>query len=270
MKLVRFLTTDLPHPLMGILHEEGFAEPITGELFGTWQPSGKRLPITKLLAPIQPPLILAIGLNFRAHAAETHQPIPEFPVLFIKSPACVQNPGDPIMIPTYLPSTQVDYEAELVVIIGKTCHNATKEHALDYILGYTCGNDVTARDWQKSFGGSQWCRSKSFDTFAPMGPCLVTRDEIANPQALTLSSQVNGELRQCSNTADHIFSVIDLIVFLSGSTTLPAGTAIFTGTPAGAGFSRTPPQYLKSGDRVTITIDGIGELSNPVIQEPKT
>jgi 2-keto-4-pentenoate hydratase/2-oxohepta-3-ene-1,7-dioic acid hydratase in catechol pathway len=135
------------------------------------------------------------------------------------------------------------------------------------VLGYTCGNDVTARDWQKSFGGNQWCRGKSFDTFAPLGPVIVTRDEIPDPQNLALKAWVNGDLRQCSNTADHIFSVVDLIVFLSGSTTLPAGTAIFTGTPAGAGFSRIPPLYLAAGDTVTVAIDGIGELTNPVALE---
>jgi 2-keto-4-pentenoate hydratase/2-oxohepta-3-ene-1,7-dioic acid hydratase in catechol pathway len=123
---------------------------------------------------------------------------------------------------------------------------------------------VTARDWQKSFGGNQWCRGKSFDSFAPLGPCIVTPDEIPDPQKLTLKAIVNNDLRQCSSTADHIFSIIDLIVFLSGSTTLPAGTTIFTGTPSGAGFAMQPPVYLQAGDRVTISIEGIGELTNPV------
>ncbi len=264
MKIIRFLTADANAPVTGLLHPDGTAEPIDGDLFGSWRPSGRHADIAKLLAPVQPPLILAIGLNFREHAHETGQPIPQHPVLFMKNPWCTQNPGDPIAIPTHLASTQVDYEAELVVILGKTCKNATPENALDHVLGYTCGNDVTARDWQKSFGGNQWCRGKSFDTFAPLGPCIVTRDEIPDPQALTLRATVNGELRQSSSTADHIFTVRDLIVFLSGSTTLPAGTAIFTGTPPGAGFARTPPVYLAPGDRVTIAVDGIGELTNPV------
>ncbi len=264
MKLIRFLTPSSP---TGILHEDGSAEPIEGDLFETWQPTGRRLEVTALLAPVRPPLILAIGLNFRAHAAETGQPIPEFPVLFMKSPWAVLDPGAPIRIPTRLPSTRVDYEAELVVILGKTCTNATRENALSHVLGYTCGNDVTARDWQKSFGGNQWCRGKSFDTFAPLGPWIVTREEIPDPQALELRAVVNGETRQCSNTSDHIFSVADLIVFLSGSTTLPAGTALFTGTPSGAGFARTPPRYLAPGDTVTIDIRGIGELTNPVTLE---
>ena len=267
MKLIRFLTDLSTPPLSGILHEDGSAEPIEGNLFGAWRPTGHRVQVVKLLAPLQPSVILAIGLNFREHAAETKQPIPEFPVLFMKSPWVTQNPGDPILIPTHLASSKVDYEAELVVIIGKPCKNATPANALDYVLGYTCGNDVTARDWQKSFGGNQWCRGKSFDTFAPLGPWIVTKDEITDPQTLTLKAIVNGEVRQCSCTSDHIFSVADLIVFLSGSTTLPAGTAIFTGTPSGAGFARTPPVYLVPGDTVTIAVDGIGELTNPVALE---
>ena len=267
MRFIRFLTDTSLAPLTGILHPDGSAEPIGGDLFGAWQPSGRRVRVAKLLAPLQPSVILAIGLNFREHALETRSPIPEFPVLFMKSPWVTQNPGDPIVIPTHLASTKVDYEAELVVILGKACKNATRENALDHVLGYTCGNDVTARDWQKIFGGNQWCHGKSFDTFAPLGPCIVTQDEIPDPQALTLRSYVNGELRQCSSTSDHIFGVADLIVFLSGSTTLPAGTAIFTGTPSGAGFARTPPVFLAPGDTVTIAIDGIGELTNPVALE---
>ncbi len=265
MKLIRFLAESSTLPEYGILQADGSAKTITGDpWFGDWKPSGKKLPVKKLLAPLQPSVILAIGLNFKAHAIETNQPIPTHPVLFMKSPWVTQNPLDPILIPTRLASTKVDYEAELVVILGKTCKNATRENAMDHVFGYTCGNDVTARDWQKSFGGNQWCRGKSFDTFAPLGPCIVTKDEIPDPQKLTLKAIVNNEVRQCSSTADHIFSVIDLIVFLSGSTTLPAGTVIFTGTPSGAGFAMQPPVFLKAGDRVTISIEGIGELTNPV------
>ena len=269
MKLIRFLSPDSQRPQLGIQHADGTAELITGQSwFEPWQPAGRRVPVGRLLAPLRPPVILCIGLNFRAHAQETRQPIPDFPVLFMKSPWVTQNPNDPILIPTRLASTAVDYEAELVVILGKDCKNATRENALDHVLGYTCGNDVTARDWQKGFGGNQWCRGKSFDTFAPLGPCIVTPDEIPDPQDLTLKAAVNGDVRQCSSTADHIFPVVDLIVFLSGSTTLPAGTAIFTGTPSGAGFSMTPPAFLKAGDTVTISIDRIGELTNPVALEP--
>ena len=135
----------------------------------------------------------------------------------------MQNPGDPIVLPTKLKSTQVDYECELAVVIGKTCKNATKENALDYVLGYTCGNDVSARDWQKDFGGGQWCRGKTFDTFAPLGPCLVTKDEIPNPNALKIKTILNGQAMQDWTTEDMIFDVRTLIDFLSGSTTLLAG-----------------------------------------------
>ena len=268
MNLIRFLPIDSQTPRLGIRHADGTAELISGQSwFEPWRPTGRRVEMGRILAPLRPSVILCIGLNFRAHAQETGQPIPEHPVLFMKSPWVTQDPGAPILIPTRLPSTQVDYEAELVVILGRDCKNATRQNALSHVLGYTCGNDVTARDWQKSFGGNQWCRGKSFDTFAPLGPCIVTPDAIPDPQALTLKAIVNGETRQCSSTADHIFSVIDLIVFLSGSTTLPAGAAIFTGTPSGAGFAMTPPRFLKPGDTVTISIDRIGDLTNPVALE---
>ena len=267
MKIVRFIPKDSAKPVYGVLKSETTAELIRGDIFGDYMPTKEELIIDKLLAPVQPPVILAIGLNFADHAAEFNKPIPDYPVLFMKIPSAVQNPGDPIVIPVHLASHKVDYEAELVVIIGKECKNATPENAFDYVLGYTCGNDVSARDWQKDFGGGQFCRGKSFATFAPLGPCLVTPDEIPDPQNLNLTSTVNGDIRQSSTTASHIFSVRDLIVFLSGSTTLPAGTAIFTGTPSGAGFARNPPLFLKEGDSVTIEIECIGKLTNPVVNE---
>jgi 2-keto-4-pentenoate hydratase/2-oxohepta-3-ene-1,7-dioic acid hydratase in catechol pathway len=220
-----------------------------------------------LLAPVQPTAILCIGLNYRKHAEEGKAKIPQYPVLFVKSPGAVQNPGDPIELPTHLKSNQVDYECELAVVIGKRCKNATKENALDYVLGYTCGNDGSARDWQKDFGGSQWCRGKTFDTFCPLGPCLVTRDEIPNPNALQIKTVLNGETMQDWNTNDMIFDVPTLIAFLSGSTTLLPGTVILTGTPHGVGMARTPPVFLKAGDSVTIEIEKIGKLVNPVKAE---
>ncbi len=267
MKIIRFMTDGGTAPVYGRMLDETAAELIDGDIFGDYTMTGQQVAIQKLLAPVAPPLILAIGLNFADHAAEFNQPIPDFPVLFMKIPTAVQHPGDPIELPTHLASHKVDYEAELVVILKKECRNATSENAMDYVLGYTCGNDVSARDWQKEYGGGQFCRGKSFATFAPLGPCLVTPDEISDPQNLKLTAHVNGELRQSSSTANHIFSVRDLIVFLSGSTVLPAGTAIFTGTPSGAGFARTPPIFLKAGDEVTIEIAGIGQLTNPVAGE---
>ncbi len=206
-------------------------------------------------------------LNYRHHAEETKAKIPEFPILFIKTPNTLQNPGDPIQLPTALASHQVDYECELAVVIGKTCKNVKREHALDHVFGYTAANDVSARDWQKNWGGGQWCRGKSFDTFAPLGPVLVTSDELPNPNSLGIKTIVNGETLQDWTTADMIFDVPTLIEFLSGSTTLYPGTVILTGTPHGVGMARTPPRWLQPGDEVTVEVEKIGRLTNPVISE---
>jgi 2-keto-4-pentenoate hydratase/2-oxohepta-3-ene-1,7-dioic acid hydratase in catechol pathway len=248
----------------------GFAtrgQRIAGDLFGEFTVTNEPAEIRQVLAPVQPAAILCIGLNYRQHAEETKAQIPQFPVLFMKQPAAVQHPGQPIVLPRRLRSNQVDFEAELAVVIGKRCKNVTKSAALDYVLGYTCANDVSARDWQKDFGGSQWCRGKTFDTFCPLGPHLVTRDEIPNPNALRLRTSVNGETLQDANTNDMIFDVPTLIEFLSGSTTLLPGTVILTGTPSGVGLARTPPRWLQPGDSVTIEIERIGQLTNPVLEE---
>ena len=167
----------------------------------------------------------------------------------MKMPSNVQNPGDPILLPTKLKSEAVDYECELAVVIGRDCKNVSKADALDYVLGYTCANDVSARDWQKNGGGGQWCRGKTFDTFCPLGPALVTRDEIPNPNALGIKTLLNGEVMQDWNTDDMIFDVPTLIEFLSGSTELAAGTVILTGTPHGVGFARTPRCYLRTATK---------------------
>jgi 2-keto-4-pentenoate hydratase/2-oxohepta-3-ene-1,7-dioic acid hydratase in catechol pathway len=240
---------------------------IDGDLFGQFSVTDRRATVARLLAPVQPTAILCIGLNYRRHAEEGRSPIPQWPVLFMKSPGAVQNPGEPIVLPRRLASTQVDYECELAVVIGKRCKNAAKENALDFVLGYTCGNDVSARDWQKDFGGSQWCRGKTFDTFAPLGPRLVTKDEISNPNALKIKTVLNGQAMQDWTTEDMIFDVRTLIAFLSGSTTLLPGTVIMTGTPHGVGAARKPPVFLKAGDTITIEIEKIGQLTNPVVDE---
>ncbi|HEX3726638.1 MAG TPA: fumarylacetoacetate hydrolase family protein, partial [Pirellulales bacterium] len=161
-----------------------------------------------------------------------------------------------------------DYECELAVVIGKRAKNVPRARALEYVLGYTCANDVSARDWQKDFGGSQWCRGKTFDTFCPLGPTLVTADELAEPNALAIKTIVNGQVLQDWNTNDMIFDVPALIEFLSGSTTLLPGTVILTGTPHGVGMARKPPVWLKAGDEITIEIEHIGSLTNPVQDEP--
>ncbi len=240
---------------------------LEGDLFNEYSISQTPPQIDKLLAPIVPSALLCIGLNYRQHAAETGAKIPDVPILFIKNPAALQNPNDPILLPRHLRSDEVDYEGELAVVIGKKCKNVSREQALDYVLGYTCGNDVSARDWQKKWGGGQWSRGKSFDTFAPLGPCLVTPDEILNPNALNLRTLVNGEIVQQGNTDDMIFDVPTLIEFLSGSTTLLPGTVILTGTPHGVGMARNPPRWLQDGDVVTVEIEKIGALTNVVQDE---
>jgi hypothetical protein len=171
---------------------------------------------------VVPAQILGVGLNYRHHAKESNLKVPELPVLFVKGVNTLQNPGDPILLPTHLPSTEVDYECELAVVIGRACKNVSRERALDYVLGYTCANDVSARDWQIRKGSGQWCRGKFFDTFCPLGPRLVTGDELpAGPNALKIATRVNGETLQDWTTSDMIFDIPTLIEFLSGSTTLP-------------------------------------------------
>lgn len=247
---------------------DGTAREIDGDIFGDFQVTRRAANVKKLLAPVEPAAFFCIGLNYRRHAAEGNSPIPEWPVLFMKSPGAVQNPGDPVEIPAYLKSHEVDYECELAVVIGKRCKNAKKADALEYVLGYTCANDVSARDWQGKWGGGQWCRGKTFDTFAPLGPCLVTREEIPNPNALGIKTILNGRVMQDWNTNDMIFDVPTLIEFLSGSTTLLPGTVILTGTPHGVGIARKPPVLLKHGDTISVDIEKIGTLTNPVIDEP--
>jgi 2-keto-4-pentenoate hydratase/2-oxohepta-3-ene-1,7-dioic acid hydratase in catechol pathway len=238
-----------------------------GDIFRTFEVTDHESEMVKILAPIEPRVILCIGLNYRKHAEETGAKIPERPVLFMKGPNTLQNPGDPIVLPTRLRSDEVDYECELAVILGRECKNVSRPHALDYVFGYTAANDVSARDWQKRWGGGQFCRGKGFDTFAPLGPAIVTKDEIVNPNALRIETRVNGKTRQSSNTSDMLFDVPTLIEFLSGSTTLYPGTVILTGTPQGVGMAMNPPQYLKQGDFVEVEIEKIGVLSNPVLKE---
>ena len=240
---------------------------IRGDIFRDFEVTDRESKMVKLLAPIVPPVILCIGLNYRKHAAETGAKIPEYPVLFLKSPGTLQNPGDPIVLPTRLRSDEVDYECELAVVIGRKCKNVSKSDALEFVFGYTAANDVSARDWQKRFGGGQWCRGKGFDTFAPIGPAIVTKDEIPNPNSLRIGTRVNNKTRQSSNTSDMIFDVPTLVEFLSGSTTLYPGTVILTGTPEGVGMAMDPPRYLGPGDFVEIEIEKIGVLSNSVVSE---
>ena len=266
MKIIRYLDSQ-NHIAHGWQAEHGGYFKISGDISGRHSATGEPADVAKLLAPIVPSGILCIGLNYRHHAAETNARIPERPILFMKGNNALQNPGDPILIPRCLPSEEVDYECELAVVIGRACKNVRRARALDYVLGYACANDVSARDWQIRWGGSQWCRGKTFDTFAPMGPCLVTPDAIPNPNNLSIRTILNGQTVQESNTADMIFDVPALIEFLSGSTTLLPGAVILTGTPQGVGMARKPPLWLKPGDEVTVEIEGIGSLTNPVEME---
>lgn len=240
---------------------------LEGNPFSGFQETGEVADVSVLLSPIEPRDIICIGLNYRKHAAEGNQAIPEWPVVFMKNSGALQHPGQSIVLPRKLNSDAVDYECELAVIIGKQCHNVSKADALNYVWGYTCANDVSARDWQMKYGGSQWCRGKTFATFCPLGPVAVTSDEITNPNELSIKTILNGQTMQDWNTNDMIFDVPTLIEFLSGSTVLNPGTVILTGTPHGVGGARKPPVFLQPGDTVTIEIERIGQLTNPVVAE---
>jgi len=247
---------------------DGTALKLIGDIYHSPQLTTEPAEVAKLLAPIQPSSIICIGLNYRRHAQETGAKIPEYPVVFFKGVNTLLNPGESIQIPTHLRSDEVDYECELAVVIGRACKNVGRADALSYVLGYTGCNDVSARDWQIKRGGSQWCRGKTFDTFSPLGPVLVTPDEIPNPNELGIRTILNGETMQDWNTNDMIFDVPTLIEFLGGSTTLLPGTVILTGTPHGVGMAQKPPRWLKAGDSVTIEIEKIGALQNSVTNEP--
>jgi len=238
---------------------------LEGHLYNGFKPTDKKARVKKLLAPVEPAAILCIGLNYHQHAQETGAKLPKYPVLFMKNPAALNHPGDPIIIPPLCSDPfEVDYEVELAVVIGKTAKNVPADKALDYVMGYTIANDVSARRWQKNSGGGQWVLGKSFDTFCPLGPCLVTADEIPDPQTLRIKCILNGKVMQDTNTSDMIFSVAEIIEFLSSCMTLLPGTVILTGTPSGVGFVRNPPVFLQPGDTTELTIDHIGTLSNPV------
>jgi 2-keto-4-pentenoate hydratase/2-oxohepta-3-ene-1,7-dioic acid hydratase in catechol pathway len=237
---------------------------IEGDLFGSHRVTNEKLTIDKLLAPFVPVDILCIGLNYREHAKESNSEIPKNPMLFIKASNTLNNPGDPIPMPRL--TTEVDYECELAVVIGKAAKDVSRGQALDYVFGYTAANDVSARDWQreKSLGGGQFARGKSFDGFCPLGPWIVTRDEIPNPNALRIKTILNGQTMQDHTTGDMIFDVPALIESLSSTMTLRAGAVILTGTPQGVGFARKPPVWMKAGDKVVVEIEKIGRLENPV------
>jgi 2-keto-4-pentenoate hydratase/2-oxohepta-3-ene-1,7-dioic acid hydratase in catechol pathway len=218
----------------------------------------------KLRAPIaRPPKIICIGLNYRDHAEEGKMAIPEVPTVFCKFATSIIGPGEAIVLPKN--STKPDYEAEFVIVIGKRGRHIPEEKWRDYVFGYSILNDVSARDFQMAT--TQWTIGKTFDTFAPFGPEIVTADEVEDPHNLAISLTLNGETMQNSNTGNMIFRTPQLIAFLSSVFTLEPGDIISTGTPAGVGFARKPPRWLRPGDEVTVRIEGLGELTNPVIAE---
>ena len=208
----------------------------------------------------RPSKIVCVGLNYRDHAEEQGTALPTAPLLFAKWQNTLIGPGDPIVIPPLV--TKCDYEAELGVIIGSTVRDVSAENALEAVAGYICLNDVSARDLQ--FADGQWTRGKSPDTFCPVGPSLVPRDEIPDPQALTIRAILNGETMQDSTTANMVFGVAEIIEYVTRTITLEPGDLIATGTPAGVGAFRDPSVYMQPGDEITIEIEGLGSLTNPV------
>lgn len=224
-------------------------------------PDAKVATTVRPRAPIpNPEKVICVGLNYRDHAAESGAKIPTEPVIFNKFPSAVRGPDDDILLPSA--SQEVDYEAELVVVIGRAGRNIQRASAIEHVAGYTAGHDVSARDWQLKKDGKQWLLGKSFDSFAPMGPVLVTRDEIPDPHDLAIQFRLNGQRMQNSNTSQMIFRIDELIAYVSRVCTLEPGDVIFTGTGSGVGFARTPPVFLKPGDVCEVEVAQIGVLRN--------
>lgn len=215
----------------------------------------------QLLPPVpMPEKIFCIGLNYRDHAIETNSPIPTEPIVFSKFNTALIGHGQCIELPAI--AHKVDYEAELVVVIGREAKNISVDQAMKHVFGYACGHDVSARDWQKGRPGGQWLLGKTFDTFAPVGPCIVTTDELPGASDVRVRMELNGEIVQDSTTAQLIFDIPTTVAHLSQFVTLKPGDLVFTGTPPGVGDAKVPPVYLKSGDRCSVIIDGIGTLTN--------
>lgn len=265
MKIIRQFSPE-GRSVYAALQADGSCLEIEGDLFTGCRVTDRAMVPGERLAPIAPTNIIGIGLNYRRHAEEGGKPLPVHPLWFMKTTGAVQHPGAPIVLPRTAPSEQVDYEGELAVVIGRACRDVKPGDALGHVLGYTVANDVSARDWQFRLGSGQFCHGKSFDTFCPLGPVLATADEIPDPQRLRLVTRLNGRTMQDGSTADMIHPVAELIAFLSRSRTLPAGTVILTGSPHGVGYTRQPPVWLRPGDTVSVEIEGIGTLENPVTE----
>jgi 2-keto-4-pentenoate hydratase/2-oxohepta-3-ene-1,7-dioic acid hydratase in catechol pathway len=265
MKIIKYKITEQYSEEInyGILKNDEVYK-IIGDIFDDFSVGDKvaNLNEIELMAPIDPPNIIAIGLNYRDHAEESGLEIPERPIIFLKATTSLTGPNTDIILPR-LAADEVDYEAELAVVIGRECKNIKKEEVYDFILGYICANDVSARDCQLR-RDKQWARAKSFDTFAPIGSVIETD---LDPSNCKITSILNGEIMQDSNTSNMIFDVKELVSYLSQNMTLKPGTVIMTGTPKGVGFAREKPIYLQAGDTIEIKIEGIGNLKNSVIKE---
>ncbi len=254
----------LPREMTGLIARW---EGLRGRIEDIAATSRERVPLTKvrLRQPIlRPGKLMAIGKNYAEHARETGSAPPDKQIWFCKQGSAANGPFDPIDLPRV--SEQLDYEAELVVVIGRRAKHVLADKSLDHVFGYACGNDVTVRDWQKMT--TQWVIGKGFDTHAPFGPWITTADDVVDPQALGISCRVNGEIRQSSNTREMIFPIAEQIALLSQAMTLEPGDIIFTGTPEGVAMGMATPNWLKAGDRVRVEIDGLGALDNPVRAEP--
>lgn len=260
MRIARFEAPN-DHICTGKLLDDRRAVPIAGDLLGAYSSVSEPVPISRFLPPIEPPNIFCIGRNYRAHAQETGSAVPESPLIFQKPTTAIIGHQDKIVLPASAPM-QVDFEAELVIVIGKRAQRVAAADAMGHVLGFTCANDVSARDCQKS--DKQWARAKGFDTFCPLGPWLVSPEDI-NPDHVRVTSRLNGQTMQDANSADMIFSCAELISYLSHQFTLLPYTLILTGTPEGVGVARTPPVFLRPGDRIEVEIEGIGTLANEVV-----
>ncbi|KAK5987576.1 Fumarylacetoacetate hydrolase domain-containing protein 2 [Cladobotryum mycophilum] len=275
-RLVRFLARDGRTYLGDAILPQGITDTakaqrariIEGDIFGKYQVTNQEIGIHQLLSPLEPSqlkTVRCLGLNYAKHAKESNMPEPKYPVLFYKPATSLSGPVDPIPVPQMAQEgSGLDHECELVIIIGKKAFEVSESEALDYVLGYSVGNDVSHRDWQIKHGGTQWSHGKAFDGWAPFGPGIVSGEVVKDPQALNIWTKVNGETVQNGNTSDMIFGVKKTVSLLSRGVTLMPGDVIFTGTPEGVGMGRKPPVWLKQGDVVEVGLDQVGTCVNTV------
>lgn len=276
-RLVRFLSNDgaiyygdaiLPTGVSDARQAKS-ARVISGDIFGVHKVEDKVVPIEKLLSPLAPETVSTarfLGLNYRKHAIETSMPIPKYPILFYKPSTSLAGPEDDIIVPrlAQVEDNRIDYECELVIVIGKQCRDVSEAEAHNYVLGYSLGNDVSQRTWQLQLGGSQWGVGKMFDTWAPFGPAIVSPQAVGATNQLEISTTLNGQVVQKESTGDMIFSVAQAVSFLSQGSTLQPGDVIFMGTPSGVGMGRSPQIWLKDGDVVEMSLSNVGTLRNVV------